>query len=61
LAAPVAAPDTLARLAPLADEAVCVAAPADFGAVGFYYADFHQIEDDEVGAILARAARRGGE
>jgi putative phosphoribosyl transferase len=56
LATPVAAPDTVDRLRPLADEVVCVETPADLGAIGFYYADFHQMSDEEVTAILARAA-----
>jgi len=56
LAAPVAAADTIAELRPLADEIVCVDIPPGLGAIGFYYADFHQISDDEVTATLARAA-----
>jgi putative phosphoribosyl transferase len=59
LATPVAAADTISQLRPLADEAICVKMPADLGAIGFYYADFHQMSDDEVTAILADAARRG--
>ena len=55
LATPVAAPDTVDRLRPLADEVVCVEMPADLGAIGFYYTDFHQMRDEEVTAILARA------
>jgi len=56
LAAPVAAPDTIAKLRPLADEIVCVATPEGLGAIGFYYADFHQVSDSEVTDLLARAA-----
>jgi putative phosphoribosyl transferase len=57
LAAPVAAPDTIAKLRPLADEVVCVDMPEGLGAIGFYYADFHQVSDSEVTDLLARAAR----
>jgi len=57
LAAPVAAPDTLARLRPEADEVVCVETPAGLGAIGYYYRDFHQVSDAEVTEILARAAQ----
>jgi putative phosphoribosyl transferase len=57
LAAPVAAPDTIAKLRPEADEVVCVDMPAGLGAIGFYYTDFHQVSDAEVTAILARAAQ----
>ena len=58
LAAPVAAPDTIAKLRPLADEVACLAMPEGLGAVGFYYADFHQVGDREVIDLLARAAAR---
>jgi putative phosphoribosyl transferase len=57
LAAPVAAPDTIAKLRPEADEVVCVDMPAGLGAIGFYYTDFHQVSDAEVTEILARAAQ----
>lgn len=54
IAVPVAAADTAAELAELADEFVCLAAPPHFGAVGYYYQDFHQLTDDEVVALLER-------
>src|SRR5205809_465466 len=54
LAAPVAAAETLAALADEADETVCVAAPEGLGAIGYYYEDFHQMDDAEVTALLAR-------
>ncbi len=54
----VAPPDTLARLRNAADEVVCLAAPRDFQAVGQYYRDFAQVEDDEVEAVLAQAQDR---
>ena len=37
------------------DEFVCLNAPADFDAVGDHYLDFHQFDDSEVMAALARA------
>ncbi len=52
-AVPVAARDSLARVAPYADEVVCLAAPADFFAVGQFYLEFPQVEDDEVVSLLA--------
>jgi putative phosphoribosyl transferase len=61
LATPVAADDTIAKLRPLADEVVCVEMPAGLGAIGFYYADFHQISDDEVTAILAGVVEPRGQ
>jgi len=56
LATPVAAPDTIDQLRALADEVVCVEMPAGLGAIGFYYTDFHQMKDEEVTGILAKAA-----
>ena len=61
LAAPVAAPDTIARLRPLADEIVCVEMPAGLGAIGYYYKDFHQVADAEVSETLDRAAALAGD
>jgi predicted phosphoribosyltransferase len=55
-AVPVAAADSLERVRPYADEVVCLAAPEDFYAVGQFYRDFQQVEDDEVVALLARSA-----
>jgi len=58
LAVPVGPPDALAALAREADQLVSLEAPADFYAVGAFYADFRQLDDGEVTAILA-AARTG--
>jgi putative phosphoribosyl transferase len=58
VAAPVAAPDTLRSLGELADEVVCLDAPAAFDAVGQAYADFAQTSDDTVTNLLAQAAQR---
>jgi putative phosphoribosyl transferase len=55
VAIPVAPPDTLHEMSALADEVVCLLAPAAFRAVGVYYEGFPQLEDDEVRSILARA------
>lgn len=51
-AIPVAPPEALPALRELADEVVCLCAPDDFMAVGQYYADFGQVEDEEVAALL---------
>lgn len=51
-AVPVAPPDTLRRVAARADRVVCLASPADFRAVGQYYARFDQVSDDEVIDLL---------
>ncbi|MDW8468545.1 MAG: phosphoribosyltransferase family protein [Burkholderiales bacterium] len=59
-AAPVASPGSLARVRAHADEVVCLAAPEDFTAVGQFYRDFSQVEDDEVIALLARGREDSG-
>ena len=56
-AVPVAAPDSLARVAALADEVVCLHAPSNFVAVGQFYTIFDQVDDDAVAAILAVAGK----
>lgn len=48
----VASPEALALVRPLADEVVCLEAPPDFEAVGQFYRDFAQVEDDEVIRLL---------
>lgn len=58
VAAPVIAPDTEVRLLERADRVVALAVPDDFMAVGQYYDDFRQVEDEEVKAMLADAVRR---
>jgi predicted phosphoribosyltransferase len=52
LAAGVAPPDTAARLRREADEVVLLLEPRDFHAVGQFFADFRQVEDEEVVAAL---------
>lgn len=55
VAVPVAPRDTLARLRAEADDVVCLEAPEDFYAIGAWYRDFGQLDDDQVRALLARA------
>ncbi|WP_327381884.1 MULTISPECIES: phosphoribosyltransferase family protein [unclassified Streptomyces] len=57
LAVPVAAPQALEQLRRVADEVVCLSVPRLFYAVGQWYEDFSQVEDEEVAALLATAAR----
>jgi putative phosphoribosyl transferase len=54
-AVPVAPPDTLEKVRPYADEVVCLSTPMFFQAVGQFYADFPQVDDAEVEAILRQA------
>lgn len=51
-AVPVAPPETLAKVRPLADEVVCLETPEWFQAVGQFYGNFDQVEDDEVIRLL---------
>ena len=59
LAAPVASPEAAEAIRAEVDEAVFLATPTDFEAVGAFYDDFRQTEDDEVVRLL-REARGGG-
>jgi predicted phosphoribosyltransferase len=45
--------ETLSRLGTEADEVVCLHAPAEFGAVGEFFADFSEVTDDDVVRLLA--------
>jgi putative phosphoribosyl transferase len=54
-AVPTGAPDTCEMLRREADEVVCATTPEPFRAVGLWYRDFDQTDDDEVRALLARA------
>lgn len=66
LAVPVAPPDVVAGLEAEVDEVVCLATPDPFYAISLYYADFRQLDDDDVTAVLRRtfdlrgATRRTG-
>ena len=53
VAAPVGAPETVARLRDVADEVVCLETPGDFRAVSLAYDDFAPTTDAEVVRCLA--------
>lgn len=57
-AAPVCAPDTAAELGKIADETEFLLVPAGFAAVGQFFEDFTQVEDEEVVELLKRAQSR---
>lgn len=59
VAVPVAPRDTVAALATLVDEVVCLHAPEDFEAIGQFYDRFEQVSDGEVLALLRAAAPDG--
>jgi predicted phosphoribosyltransferase len=58
VAVPVGAATTCAELQGEADGVVCASTPDPFFAVGAWYQDFAQTTDDEVRALLMRAAER---
>lgn len=60
VALPVGPPDTLQGLAQDVDDIVCLRAPSVFAAIGQFYLDFSQVEDEEVLEILRREAKRKG-
>jgi putative phosphoribosyl transferase len=54
LAVPVAPSEAVAELRREADDVICLEHHELFGAIGFYYANFRQVSDDEVVALLKR-------
>ncbi len=52
VAVPVGAPSTCRDLQAIADEVVCARTPEPFSAVGQWYRNFSQTEDDEVRTLL---------
>ena len=57
VAVPVASVDASERIREEADELVALDVPIYFQAVGAYYSDFPQLEDDEVIKLMAAASR----
>jgi putative phosphoribosyl transferase len=55
-AVPVAPPDTLKKVEKMADEVICLEVPDYFMAVGQFYKNFSQVEDEEVIEILRDSA-----
>jgi putative phosphoribosyl transferase len=58
LAVPVAPEDNVATMGRVADELVVLQTPTWFFSIGEHYEDFRQTSDDEVVALLQRAAKR---
>jgi predicted phosphoribosyltransferase len=56
VAVPIGAASTCAEFQTIADECICALTPEPFRAVGLWYEDFSQTDDDEVRDLLARAA-----
>ncbi len=61
LAVPVAAPASVRALRREADEVVCVEAPQDMWAVGYWYDEFAPTAEEEVEGLLAASAARARE
>jgi predicted phosphoribosyltransferase len=54
VAVPVASPDRLEEVRRWCDDVVCPLTPSYFWAIGQFYEDFRQIEDDEAVELLHR-------
>jgi putative phosphoribosyl transferase len=54
LAVPVGARQAVDRLATVADQVICPLQPGDFDAVGRWYDNFAQVDDETVASLLAR-------
>jgi predicted phosphoribosyltransferase len=59
LAVPVAARQSLQALRKDADRLVCLEAPEDLVAIGYYYQEFRQLDDDDVVRLLAEVRAAG--
>jgi putative phosphoribosyl transferase len=58
VAVPVGPPDTVQQLSGLADRVVCLRIPEPFYAIGEFYDDFEQTEDEEVIKLLKMNKKR---
>lgn len=56
VAVPVASPDRLPVIRALCDRLICLAAPAEFHAVGQFYEDFEPVEDEEAIRLIREFA-----
>lgn len=54
LAVPVGPTEIITAMREEADDVICLQERKDFGAIGFYYANFRQVDDTEVIETLAR-------
>lgn len=60
VAVPVASPERLEEVRQLCDDVVCLLSPEDFWAVGQFYEDFAQVEDEEAVRLLRDFPRHVG-
>ena len=61
LAVPVGSPEAVASLSEVADEVRCLQAPGWLGAIGQFYLDFAQVDDDQVITLLQDQSPPGGD
>ncbi|MBI3816498.1 phosphoribosyltransferase [Candidatus Peregrinibacteria bacterium] len=61
VALPVCPPETARTLRSKSDILVALATPSPFNAVGEWYRDFPQVEDEEVVSMLSRTAQRSND
>ena len=57
VAVPVASPDRLEEVRRWCDDVVCLLSPEEFWAIGQFYADFSQVEDEQAIELLRSFAR----
>ena len=57
VAIPVAAQDSFEKVKEASDEIICLHIPSFFGAVGSFYQDFMQLEDEEVKSYLEESKK----
>ncbi|MBS1188855.1 MAG: putative phosphoribosyltransferase [Rhodocyclaceae bacterium] len=60
VAVPVAPPETLELIAPHCDHVECLLAPDYMGAIGAFYRDFKQVEDETVVRLLRESLAKPG-
>lgn len=58
VAVPVGSPDRIDQIRKHCDEVICVLEPGFFAAIGQFYQDFSQVEDEEVVRILGEFQQR---
>ena len=54
VAVPIAPPSTVSKIKKIADEVIALYTPFDFMAIGLFYEEFPQTEDDEVITLLGK-------
>ena len=52
VAIPVAPPDTVRKLEKITNRVLCLRQPSDFRAIGQFYRDFAQVDDEEAKRLL---------